>query len=232
MSVPSIFSQLHEQAEAFSNTIFNPPFANPRMASEEERLVSHCLDLFELIFLRGAEIYVAHINQGDIQQLSQTPNPKHQLLASIIEEDLQHPCLRNIVDWYLFSWNDILLGGTSSMTIVYSSPNIEHELAQQNIVLKGTCGNVLFKDIVPLYKRGHPFKEFMYEYNASYPLPTYLRDYINRSAQIDHDVPQLAPIQMENQYDRLVDSYGNPIFVDGVPILHTPIRVEESDFMI
>ena len=197
MSIPSIFSQLYEQASAFSNITFNFPFASPRKDSEDERFVSYCLDLFELIFMRGAEMHVVHINKGDIQQLSLSPNPNHQLLASIIEEDLQHPCLRNIADWYLFSWEDILLGGTSTMTIVYSSPNIISEFAQRNIMLRGTCGNILFQDVVPLHNRGRQFRDFIYEY-----------------------------------YDLLADSYGNPIYVNGIPIFHTPIRVEESDYMI
>lgn len=232
MSVPSVFSQLYEQAEAFQNIVSNYRYDNTRPESEEERLVSHCLDLFELIFMFGPEINVVHINQSDIQQLSQSPDPNHQLLASIIEEDLQHPSLGNCADWYLFSWHDVLLGGTSPMTIVYSSPNIEREFAQKNIVVRGFGGNALFRDVAPLHQRGHQFKKFMYEYLDSFPLPTVLQDYIRRSMQIDHDVLHHAPIVMTSKYDVLTDSYGNPIYVNGIPILHIPLRIEESDYMI
>lgn len=232
MSVPSIFSNLYEQAEAFSNIIVNLPFANPHRNSDEERLVSHCLDLFELIFLRGAEIHVVHINKGDIQQLSKSTNPNHQLLASIIEEDLQYPCLSNNSDWYLFGWEGVLLGGTSPMTVVYTSPNIISELEERNLDMRGFCGNRLFRDIVPLFQRGDQFKEFMYEYKDSFPLPIPVREYIDLSMQIDNIVLPPAPIDITSKYDILRDSYGNLVYVNGIPILHIPIRVDESDYMI
>lgn len=232
MSVPSIFSQLYEQADAFSNILYNYPYGNPIRDPEEERITSLCLDLFELIFMLGSEVNVIHINQGDIHQLSQSPDPNHQLLVSIIKEDLQHPSLSNIVDWYLFSWHDVLIGGSSPMTIVYSTPNIKRELEQRNIELRGFGGNALFRDVSPLHQRGNQFKEFMYEYRHSFPLPTPLQDYISYSMQIDHYVLHPAPIAITSKYEVLKDSYGNPIHVNGIPILHIPIRVEESDYMI
>ena len=232
MSVPSIFSQLYEQADAFSNIVYNYPYGNPIRDSEEERITSLCLDLFELIFMFGSEINVIHINQGDIHQLSQSPDSNHQLLASIIKEDLQHPSLSNIVDSYLFSWHDVLIGGSSPMTIVYSGPNIKRELEQRNIELRGFGGNALFRDVAPLHQRGDHFKEFMYEYRHSFPLPIPLQDYISCSMQIDHYVLHPAPIAITSKYEVLKDSYGNPIYVNGIPILHNPIRVEESDYKI
>lgn len=232
MSVPSFFSQLYEQAEAFSNIVYNYPNGNPSPDSVEKRLVSLCLDLFELILMRGSEVSVAHIDLGDIQQLSQSSNPNHQLLASIITEDLQYLSYRNISDWYLFGWHNVVLGGTSPKTMVYTSPNIISEFEERNLDIRGFCGNRLFRDIVPLHQRGYQFKEFMYEYKDSFPLPTPLREYIDRSMQIDHVVLHLKPIGITSKYDVLTDSYGNPIYVNDIPILHIPIRVEESDYMI
>ena len=234
MSVPSVFSQLYEQAEAFQNIVSNYRYDNTRPESEEERLVSHCLDLFELIFMFGPEINVVHINQSDIQQFSQSHEPNHQLLTSIIKADLQHPNLSNISDWYLFSWHDVLLGGTSPMTMVYTSPNIRREFEQRNIEVRGIGGNPLFRDIAPLHQRGHQFKEFMYRYRLSYPLPTPLQDYISCSIQIDNAVLPPAPIAITSEYDIMTDSYGNPIDVNGIPLMHIPQRVwvEESDYKI
>lgn len=232
MSLPSIFSQLYEQADAFSNIVYNDPYGNPIRDSEEERIISLCLDLFELILMKGSEVNVAHIDMGDIHLLSQSSNSSHQLLASILTEDLQHPSYRNISDWYLFGWHDVSLGGTSPMTMVYTNPNIIYELEERNIDIRGFCGNRLFRDIVPLFQRGDQFKDFMYEYKESFPLPTPLREYINLSMQIDHYVLHPAPIAITSKYEVLKDSYGNPIYVNGIPILHIPIRVEESDYMI
>ena len=232
MSVPSIFSQLYEQADAFSNIVYNDPYGNPIRDSEEERIISLCLDLFELILMKGSEVNVAHIDMGDIHLLSQSSNSSHQLLASILTEDLQHPSYRNISDWYLFGWHDVSLGGTSPMTMVYTNPNIIYELEERNIDIRGFCGNRLFRDIVPLFQRGDQFKDFMYEYKESFPLPTPLREYINLSMQIDHYVLHPAPIAITSKYEVLKDSYGNPIYVNGIPILHIPIKVEESDYMI
>ena len=232
MSVPSIFSQLYEQAEAFSDIVYNYPYENFNPNSEGERIASLCLDLFELILMRGPEVNVAHIEMGDIHLLSQSSNSSHQLLASIITEDLQHPIYRNISDWYLFGWHDVLLGGTSPMTMVYTNPNIIRDSEERNIVVQGFGGNTLFRDIVPLHLRGVQFKVFMYEYRQSFSLPSFLQDYISRSMQIDNIVLPPAPIDITSKYDMLRDSYGNPVYVNGIPILHIPIRVDESDYMI
>ena len=233
MSVPSIFSQLYEQADAFSNIVNNYPYGNPIRDSEEERITSLCLDLFELILMKGSEVNVAHIDMGDIHLLSQSSNSSHQLLASILTEDLQHPSYRNISDWYLFGWHDVSLGGTSPMTMVYTNPNILYELEERNIDIRGFCGNRLFRDIVPLFQRGDQFKDFMYEYKESFPLPTPLREYIHLSMQIDHYVLHPVPIAITSKYEVLKDSYGNPIYVNGIPLMHIPLRVEEeSDYKI
>ena len=233
MSVPSIFSQLYEQADAFSNIVNNYPYGNPIRDSEEERITSLCLDLFELILMKGSEVNVAHIDMGDIHLLSQSSNSSHQLLASILTEDLQHSSYRNISDWYLFGWHDVSLGGTSPMTMVYTNPNILYELEERNIDIRGFCGNRLFRDIVPLFQRGDQFKDFMYEYKESFPLPTPLREYIHLSMQIDHYVLHPVPIAITSKYEVLKDSYGNPIYVNGIPLMHIPLRVEEeSDYKI
>lgn len=232
MSVPSVFSQLYEQAEAFSNIVYNYPNWNSPPDLKEKRLVSLCLDLLELILIRGAEVIVSHVDLGDIQQLSQSSNQSDQLLSSIIIEDLQHQNFKKTTDWYLFSWHDVLLGGTSPMTMVYTSPNIMSRLEERSLDIQGFCGNRLFREIVPLYQRGNQFKEFMYKYKDSFPLPTPLREYIDLSMQINHNVLHPVPIAITSKYEILKDSCGNPICVNSIPILHIPIRVEESDCMI
>ena len=51
--------------------------------------------------------------------------------------------------------------------------------------------------------------------------------------QIDHYVLHPVPIAITSKYEVLKDSYGNPIYVNGIPLMHIPLRVEEeSDYKI
>ena len=83
MSVPSIFSRLYEQAEAFS-IINNHTNIHPALYKEAELLISHWLDLLEFIVIYGSDIDVSHIGHGDVQALSYS---QHHNLASVIKED-------------------------------------------------------------------------------------------------------------------------------------------------
>lgn len=230
MSTPSFFSRLYEQANAFSITSNNLMFNCPSHDTDAEELVSQCLDLFELIFILGHEIHVIHISPQDIQRLSQSRFRGHQLLVSIITEDMQQSSLNNISDLYLFSWKDIVLGGISPMTVLYAGHNVKYGLSRINVSIKGFGGNELFKDITPLYRRGNKFKEFMYIYSRSFVLPQPLSDYIDLSMRIDNvNLPiWLDPTSLEATFDILRDNYSAPVGINGIPLFSAK-RVIDSD---
>lgn len=228
MSVPSIFSRLYEQAEAFT-IINNHTNIHPALYKEAELLVSHWLDLLEFIVIYGSDIDVSHIGHGDVQTLSNSQHHHNQLLASVIKEDLDAKSFQGLSDWYLFSWHGIVLGGTSPMTIIYTSPNVASEFAQRNINVVGFGGNMLFRDVVPLQQRSNRFKEFISGYDLSYPLPQVLCSYIHSILDSLHFFHPLASV-----YDTLIDSYGNQICIKEVPLLFLTYRylLTDSEYLI
>lgn len=228
MSVPSIFSRLYEQAEAFS-IINNHTNIHPALYKEAELLVSHWLDLLEFIVIYGSDIDVSHIGHGDVQALSYSQHHNYQLLASVIKEDLDAKSFQGLSDWYLFSWYGIVLGGTSPMTIIYTSPNVASEFAQHNINVVGFGGNMLFRDVVPLQQRSNRFKEFISGYDLSYPLPQVLCSYIHSILDTLHFFHPLASV-----YNTLIDSYGNQICIKEVPLLFLTYRylLADSEYLI
>ena len=220
MSVPSIFSQLYEQADAFS-IICNNIDVDDVSHKEAERKVSHCLDLFEMIRMYGSEIEVYHIDGGGMQLLSQS-YPNSQLLSSILIEDSKNACIGGFLDWYLFTWQDIVLGGISPMTVLYTNPNVEQEFYVRGIRINGVSGNSFFCDIVPLIRRDVKFREFMYYYRCSYSLPNVIRGYIDCCMHMD-DYWTTMPLPhspMPETYVPIRDINGELIVTNGTPIFH------------
>lgn len=228
MSVPSIFSQLFEQAEAFSKVNHLDQIADSHMGIEVERNVSHVLDLFELIFMYGSDVEVTRIDLNELPRLTHFSHSRHGLLVSVILEDIQSCGLHGVADLFLFSWRDFVYGGTSPLTVVYTSPSLMHNSLLENVTVVGTSGNKLFQNVVPLHRRGMAFRRFMYEYNETYHLPRCLHDYIENAMQEENipiDMVHPMPVGIDSRYQVLRDSSGVPVVVNGIPILFMPLEV-------
>ncbi len=234
MSVPSIFSQLYEQADAFS-IICNNLYVDTVSYKEAERQVSHCLDLLELLLMYSSEIKVFHIERGEMQLLSQSSNSNNQSLYSIIIEDCQNSHFGGVTDWYLFTLQDIVLGGLSPITIIYTSPNVEREFYERGISINGLGGYSFFRDVVPLYRRDAEFRRFMYCYRFCYQLPDGMREYVDNCMRNDNCWAAIPPpMSMPNEYVPFRDNNGVPITINGIPIFHILNErfVLNSDYMI
>ena len=86
-------------------------------------------DVLELIFLYGKMLEIESINTDDLSDLKNEDS--FQTLEHLISTDgniLFDTNDNHII--YVFSFKDKIIGGTSPLTLVYSSPNYEEKMAQ------------------------------------------------------------------------------------------------------
>lgn len=118
-SIPTPFARM---------LIFNAAFAqvnSPALGHDSDsvygKLVSECLDFLEFLFNYGNRIDIKRWNvEQEINNLRASTSKKHNALADSMEKfirDLQ------VKDIYLFYYDNVLIGGSSPYTLVYTSPN-------------------------------------------------------------------------------------------------------------
>jgi hypothetical protein len=100
-------------------------------------LVSDCLDVFQLLYNIGDGSNLKFIKwnkQNELQVLKSKPDliegsrqriHPHRLLAQSLEMALKSERFIGFEDLYFIFYKDILLGGTSPLTIFYTSPNFQ-----------------------------------------------------------------------------------------------------------
>ncbi len=130
-SIPSIFARIHLFNVAFQSfngkgygVLSNPP----QTLKMEATLVSECFDLLEFLFQHGRDnkLKVKRWNAAtQIAALRAAGNDNHTRLAQVLEDEIAHTT--GLQDIYLFYWEhlgeEILIGGTSPFTLVFTSPN-------------------------------------------------------------------------------------------------------------
>jgi len=144
----------------------------PHELSMYHVLVSHCLDLLELLFQAGGSddlTYRVWNKQERLDKLKQQQNSpgaahrhSHQILAKALELDFRNE-LGTIQNFTLIYYKGALLGGTSPLTLVFTSPNWEQE--RQNRFIdppKSATGRLLFQnEYVPLQSRDEAFVTYL-----------------------------------------------------------------------
>ena len=134
-------------------------------------LVSECLDLLEFIFKYGDQKNFGVIEwdvETECKNLKETRKEKQEELAESLLASYMGTSLGAFSKIYIFTWDGIIIGGTSPITLVYTSPNLRRLLKEKSLgeCFKGEAGNVLFDNSVatPLCKRSESFRRFMYTY--------------------------------------------------------------------
>lgn len=167
-SIPSPFARLYLFDTAF-RMIKNNQL--PRELSLYHVLVSHALDMLELLFQAGnsADLTYRVWNRAErLDALRKKANPSttvrhaHQILAKALELDFRNE-LGTLQQFTLIYYKGALLGGTSPLSLVFTSPNWEQE--RQNKFIdppKSTTGRMLFQnEYVPLQDRDTAFVTYL-----------------------------------------------------------------------
>lgn len=125
-------------------------------------LVSEMLDMLEFIYKYGdyPEFHVFQWKiQDEVNTLRNSNIQEHKNLASALESAFSFGVLQG-QNVYLFKWNDIVVGGSSPVSLVYTSANLKYEDLP---VFTGNSGNILFcGEPVALHMRDSRFRSYMY----------------------------------------------------------------------
>lgn len=157
-------------------------------------LVGELLDMLEFIFKYGDEIDF-HVVKWDLtpacQALNNSNDPAHHQLASALTAAFSQSVLQQ-QSIYLFKWKDEVIGGSSPISLVYTSPNVRQAIAKLGCRFTGDASNELFTDSpLPLHERDEAFQEYLCRLRYT-DLPA---------------ATQQAPIAMLTQY--IMDSMAN-----------------------
>lgn len=204
-------------------------------------LVSEMLDMLEFIYKYG-DYPEFHVFEWKIQEeaeiLRNSGIKEHKQLASALESAFSFGALEG-QPVYLFKWNKIVVGGSSPVSLVYTSANRRHENLPK---FTGNAGNTLFGETpTPLHERDSKFRSYIYcLYHAMSGIKSFdaLSKYIMDSGVNYDDNIWNAATAAPGNYDgaKELTSQGRPVIVCGVQLYATDntivINPTTSDYII
>lgn len=212
-SIPTPYARLYLFDSAFKqiNSFYNDKDDDIKKVSHEgycdnegnivptayHALASECLDMLEFLYKYGdrKELEVLEWDvDAECKSLIENDDEAQHEFGEAMRDACKYTVLGNFSKIYLFVWNtengdSIVIGGTSPITLVYTSPNVRRELKEEGIDFYGGAGNLLFDNSRPfaLHQRSEDFRMFMYTYwntdlsKADILKKTYLYSYIKDS---------------------------------------------------
>lgn len=211
-SIPSPLARLELFETAFQ--IVSSTNGNLTGTTIYHRLVSDCFDLFQLLF----NIKQVDIGSGKklrfkewraMEQISRLKergsNHAHYLLGRSLEQifnDDFNPGLKNVDSLFLIYYDDVLIGGTSPLTFLFTSPNLHRYLQDGKIrnIPQSSDGVAFFGEKVrSLHERDEEFVKYIYklsqQYKSAFSETVGFRKYVNKV--VDEYFPSLRN-QFEN----------------------------------
>lgn len=128
-------------------------------------LVGEVLDMLEFIFKYGDDPDF-HVQKWDLEEecaaLEASASEAHKKLASALKSAFDFGVMKDH-SIYLFKWKDKVIGGSSPISLVYTSANLRMVLNKEDFQFAGDGGNSLFSDTATaLHDRSKAFKEYLY----------------------------------------------------------------------
>lgn len=258
-AIPSPFARIDLVKTAFRNISKTPELTayikdgDVIASQEDEKQVSDCLDLIELIFNIDSvkdkiQILIWDKNQ-EIENLKNgTQNHKKfaEALELYLKQDAKTFNFDKLSRLYLIRYNHKVIGGTSPNTLFFTSAN---DLSFAQIRL--SANDILFdKNYYPLYKRDPEFQKYLYLlFKANSSLTTLmgnLYEYLSKNEKIldkvnpklYEEIKTLNPKHYKNLYAELdTGDSGSIVEVLGFPIKKRKKEdifelLKESDFLI
>lgn len=242
-SIPSPFARMYLFDTAF--TMIQNQDQNG--ISPYHLLVSECLDLLEFLYLRANDprLEIKKWDKVDeLNHLRQSSLEEHKKFADVLESHLamSFPDLQEI---YLFFYDNTLIGGTSPLTIVFTSPNWQRRKTQD---FSGSiAGQQLFSGgSYPLHRRSEDFREYMQKLRLAYNIQlsqhannfyNYLQNSYNnydaviRSRFIAEGLPQTyTAANLLNEYERVQIPNGSIVTAGVLPLMHKKRQIDPAHF--
>lgn len=145
-------------------------------------LVSDCLDVFQLLYNIGDGSNLKFVKWNKTNELQRLRSKQdifegskqrihpHRLLAQSLEMALKSERFSDFEDLYFIFYKNILLGGTSPLTIFYTSPNFQRIMEERGEIFPPSSTNdILFdKEPAALHQRAKDFQFFMHKFRLAY----------------------------------------------------------------
>lgn len=246
-SIPSLFARLYLFEGAFQ-ALRDSPIAALNDSTSNTALISECFDLLEFLYLRGNDrnlIIKLWDAQQQIQLLEGDGNQKHMKLARVIRDEINlHPEFRKL---YLFYWRttvnatniqqqEILIGGTSPLTLVFTSPNWKRLMGIKGLNFKRLDGNPMFDtNIESLAARNEQFKKMVYSCFMAYQQPLqqmcpsferYIQTCWANEDMKDPDIEAFGgdPAKFSGHYPSLRDENDANVYIGKIPLSYEQVR--------
>ena len=253
-SIPSLFARLF-LFEGVFQALVGKPLNDLTMRNVNTSLISDCFDLLEFLYQHGNDkhLVIRHWNANNqIAELSNDGDPRHAKLAQVLRDELN--VNSNFHDIYLFYWKsanaqtvipqEVLIGGTSPFTLVFTSPNWKRKMAEKGLSFRRLDGSSMFSDteIRPLVHRDSKFKEMIYSmYMAFQPILATqshsFEQYIYTSWNAEVHSPEILamggnPSAFHTKYPNIRDENGATVVAGNLPISYEKIAPSASGYEI
>lgn len=253
-AIPSLFARLYLFEGAFQ-TLKGASIYELQTETNNTALISECFDLLEFLFQRGNDrnLIIRNWNaQQQIQLLEADGDARHAKLARVIKDEIAiHPQFNNL---YLFYWRttinsssvvpeELLIGGTSPLTLVFTSPNWKRIIKDKGLSFSRLDGTALFSTISKsLVNRDEKFKRMIYRAFMAYQqqfahLCPSFESYIQTCWASEMQDPKITSYggnstQYIAKYPSLKDENGASVYVGGIPLSYEQITLDGSGYQI
>lgn len=245
-SIPSIFARALLFDQAFRQT----GKADLKANGINQKIISECLDMLELLYKCGQDErlqIVEWIRDDQKALLSRQGNEGMKRLGQVINDNL--PSIGNPDRLFLFYWEDIstkdgkkckvLIGATSPLTIVFTSPNWKRELQYygwSNEFKRLKDGSQMFDDsnLQPLSDRTPAFRDMLYDMRMAFdkelntPLTSGLYNYLINSIG-NMGWPTITQTAFNQKYACVETNNGTPVVAGSLPIPYSQIIPKPAD---
>jgi len=262
-AIPSPFARIDLVKTAFRNIVKSPDLkayskdGNVVASNDDEKLVSDCLDLAEMLFnidsIKDKIRIIVWDKDSELANLKES-SAIHRRFAETLElyldqdkESYNFDLLRRL---YLIEYNHKIIGCTSPATLVFTTAN---DLSHAQIKL--TKNDITFDDqYAPLYERDTEFQKYLYLLFEGNPLlPKRMKglsDYLKKNIAIldktDHalydEINKLIKYQPDTVYNSCFSELNTGSSGDIIEVIGVPLRkrkkedivssIKASDFII
>ncbi len=259
-AIPSPFARMDLVKTAFQNIskttelkAYKDNDGNVIASQYDEKLVSYCLDLAEILFnydsLRDRINIIVWDKDTDLQNNNNQDEGHRRFLDTLklyLDQDEEAYNFDSLTRLYLIQYDHAIIGCTSPVTLFFTTAN-EENLPQIHLTNNYETFSNNYK---PLYERDPEFQKYLHLLFASYPILVqrlesvneYLRKSLERTPNmLRQEIQRLINNQPQknlNQYAELdTGPAGNVVEVLGVSLrkrrAEDMVRaVQDSDFVI
>jgi len=229
-SIPNIFSRMLLFKTAFEyvrtknvingNTVYH-------------QMVSDCLDLLQLLFMYGNDQRISYKVWDKNERLKSLENDgiaQHKELTRALKLFFSKSGFDLLDRIVLIYYNNVLVGGTSPLTLVFTSPNWKRKMRQlgyhNDLSFRSSTGDVLFDDLpASITERDREFKIYVYKILKAFRKDLFnncrsLFEYLDFADGHHTDVPDGYTIaQFQEEYHPIrLDVNGTSLFTGGIQL--------------